>query len=51
MTCIVTEYNNVFFQYFLIRIPGGVFGVAGENQLLSILKLRDRIEQYDVINR
>lgn len=36
---------------FLLKIPGGLFGVEIEYNLLSILQLSSRVEQCDAIYR
>jgi len=38
-------------QKFLLKIPGGLFGRELEAQLLSVLDLRSRLQQYKAIQR
>jgi len=36
---------------FLLKIPGGLFGVETERHLLNVLELSSRVEQCDAIRR
>ncbi|ESN96392.1 hypothetical protein HELRODRAFT_142800, partial [Helobdella robusta] len=52
------EYSNYNFytlasviKKFLLKIPGGIFGIEAENQLLQVLNINEKLLQFDAINK
>jgi len=41
----------LYFQKFLLRLPGGIFSADGEETLLRVLALGHKMEQYEAVHK
>ena len=39
------------FQKFLLKIPGGIFTPEGEEQLLNVLTIEEKMRQIDAVHK